>query len=150
MRVVEVSSPSATSGLRRVLSDAFAMVVFSFAVGLAVETLISGLTLSQSLHARFSAVPVNFITARPYGWFRDKVLWSAQAESGGLLRKTAAEVVAFGAFQIPIYFVILLFSGASAAQIATSCATLAALSAFMGRPYGVFLDFSRRLFSVST
>lgn len=150
MTAVESASPTTASPVRRFLSDAFAMVVFSFAVGMAVEVLISGLTVSQSLHARLSAIPVNLVTARPYGWFRDRVLSLARAERGGWLRKTAVEVAAFVAFQVPVYMSILLLAGASARQILTSCATLAALSAFMGRPYGVFLDFSRRLFGVPT
>ncbi|MBI4511843.1 MAG: L-alanine exporter AlaE [Deltaproteobacteria bacterium] len=133
--------------MRQWIVDTMAMVVFSTVVGMLVEVLVSGLSISQSLDARLMAVPLNLLTARPYGVYRDRVLavLAAPSHDAHAVRRTAADVLAFVSFQVPIYALILSVSGARLAQIATSCATVALLSTFMGRPYGVFLDACRRL-----
>lgn len=133
--------------MRRFLSDTFAMIVFSTVFGMAIEVLISGMTFGQSIQARATAIPANLITARPYGIFRDWVFRTMDADNGSELRKGIADILAFVLFQIPLYATILWSSGASWYQIASACSSVTVLSVFMGRPYGLFLDFSRWLFS---
>lgn len=132
--------------MRRFLSDTFAMITFSTVVGMAIEILIAGMTLGQSVQARMTAVIPNLITARPYGMFRDWVFRETRAETGPELRKTIADIMTFACFQVPLYAIILWSTGASSRQIVTACGSVTILSAFMGRPYGLFLEFSRWLF----
>ncbi len=132
--------------LRRFVADTIAMIVFSTSTGMLIEIFLSGMSFGQSLQARLTAIPANTITARPYGMFRDWVIRVSGATKGGQVRKAISDIIAFILFQVPLYATILLTAGANPRQIATACGTVTILSAFMGRPYGIFLDFVRLLF----
>jgi len=134
--------------MRRFFADTFAMITFSTVVGMVIEILVSDMTFGQSVQARLTAIPANLLTARPYGMFRDWVFRLMRANEGGQVRKGIADILAFVLFQVPLYVTILFTSGANARQIATACGTLTILSIFMGRPCGIFLDFSRRLLRI--
>jgi hypothetical protein len=131
------------------LADTFAMIVFTTAVGMGIEVGISGLSFFQSLRVRITAIPVNLITARPYGVFRDWIFKKLKATQGSQLQKGIADVVAFILFQAPLYAMILMAAGgAIRMQVLSSVATTAVFMLVAGRPYGLFLGFSRRLFGV--
>ena len=134
--------------MRRFLSDTFAMITFSTLVGMVIEIIVSGMTLEQSVQARLTAIPANLLTARLYGMFRDWMFRLFGAHEGGQVKKGIADILAFVLFQVPLYATILATSGANVRQIVTACGTVTIFSAFMGRPYGVFLDFSRWLFKI--
>src|SRR3989344_7159596 len=134
--------------MRRFFADTFAMITFSTVVGMVIEILVSDMTFGQSVQARLTAIPANLLTARPYGMFRDWVFRLMRANEGGQVRKGIADILAFALFQVPLYVTILFTSGANVRQIATACGTLTILSIFMGRPCGIFLDFSRRLLRI--
>lgn len=134
---------------RKFIADTFAMITFSTVVGMVIEILISGMTLGQSIQARLTAIPLNFITARPYGIFRDWIFRMTGANESGQIRKGFADIMAFVLFQVPLYATILFTSGANLKQIITACSTVSILFVFMGRPYGAFLDFSRWLFRIN-
>ena len=136
--------------MRRFFADTVAMITFSTIVGMVIEILVSGMTLGQSVQARLTAIPANLLTARLYGMFRDWVFKRMKAHGGGQIRKAVADITAFVLFQVPLYATILGTSGANLRQIVTACGTVTVLSAFMGSPYGIFLDFSRWLFRIKT
>lgn len=131
---------------RRMIADTVAMIAFSLIVGFFVEIVISGMTLAQSLQSRLTSIPANLITARPYGIYRDWVLKQFRASKEYPIRTFVGDTIAFLTFQIPLYAVILLISGASPGQIVTACGTVVVISAISGRPYGYFLDLVRRIF----
>jgi len=133
------------------MADTLALLVFSTLAALFTEIVIAGLSLNQSAHARVVAVPVIIVTARPYGVYRDWVLRLFGADGAGeRLRRVIADTAAFLSFQLPIYWMILAFAGASPRQIAVSSAGAIAAICISGRPYGVLLDLFRRLFGVPT
>ncbi len=132
--------------MRRFFADTFAMIAFSTVVGMVIEIFISGMTLGQSVQARLTAIPANLLTARLYGMFRDWMFRLFRVQEGSQFKKGIADILAFVLFQVPLYAGILATSGASIRQIAISCSTITIFSVFMGRPYGIFLDFSRWLF----
>lgn len=134
--------------MRRFLADTFALVVFSTVAGMFVELVIADMTLTQSVHARVTAIPVMLVTARPYGVFRDWVFKLSRANTGGQVRRALADIGTFVAFQLPVYATILLLVGASLRQVAAACATATIILAISGRPYGIFLEMCRRLFGV--
>lgn len=133
--------------MRRFFADTFAMITFSTVVGMAIE-IASGMTLKQSAQVRLTAIPVNFLTARLYGMFRDWMFRLFKIQKNNQFLKGIADILAFVLFQVPLYATILATSGDSVRQIAISCSTITILSVFMGRPYGIFLDFSRWLFRI--
>ena len=96
---------------RLFLADTVAMVVFSFATGMVIELLIAGLTLVQSLTSRVVAIPMNLITARPYGLYRDAIMKRIRIENKRL--RSAVDILVFTSFQIPVYIFVLLVSGAN-------------------------------------
>jgi hypothetical protein len=134
---------------RKFYSDIFAMVIFSTVVGMIVEIYISGLALLQSVQARATAAPMNIITARPYGIYRDWLFRAFKAKNASQWIKGYLDILAFVTFQVPLYASILFTTGASGKQILISCSTLLALSFIIGRPYGLFLSLFRWLFKVN-
>ena len=114
-------------------------------IALFIELTISGLSLSQSLMSRVGSIPANLLAARPYGIYRDFLFARTRANIRGPWVKGIVDILAFTTFQVPLYATILTCVGADLDQIMRACGTLTVLSTFMGRPYGVFLVFVRRL-----
>ena len=134
--------------MRRYLADTFALFVFSMLAGMFTEIVVAGLTVEQSLYARLTALPVILITGRPYGLYRDW-MWRVWRANEGVTRRLLADTAALISFQLPVYWVILAFVGATLWQIAAASVTATVILAVSGRPYGALLDVSRRLFGVT-
>ncbi len=126
------------------VADIGAMIIFSTALCMFIEIFIAKLTLMQSFTARIAAVPVNLVTGRPYGWFRDRLFATLGIDRSNPLKMILGDTVAFVVFQVPLYVVVLLLADASWRQIAVSSAFMTAVFSLAGRPYGVFMDFCRR------
>ncbi len=121
------------------------MVLFSTALCMIIEIFIAGLSFSQSVSARVAAIPVNLITGRPYGIFRDKLFQMLHIDRENFWHLVFGDTLAFVAFQVPLYVLVLLLAGASWGQIAISCVSITVIFSLTGRPYGMFLDFCRRV-----
>ncbi|CCO48374.1 conserved hypothetical protein [Vibrio nigripulchritudo SOn1] len=134
--------------IRHAAADTFAMVVFSFVVGMLIEIFVSGMTFEQSLQSRTLSIPVNIAIAWPYGVFRDWVLNQGGRIHTGELMKRISDVVAYVLFQSPVYAAILWFVGASTDQILAAVASNAVVSCGLGVLYGYFLDNCRKWFRV--
>ena len=117
--------------------------VISYATGMVIEIGIAGMSWSQSFFSRNASIPLNIISARPFGLFRN-VLVRRFAPGQSRLGKAIADLVAFTAFQIPIYALVLSLSGASGTQIIKAISSVIVLFLFMGPPYGLWLDLCRR------
>ncbi len=128
------------------ISDVVAMVTFSFVTGMAIEIGIAGLTLEQSLISRFSSIPLNILTARFFGVYRDWLL-NLSGNTERFWVKTLVDLIAFISFQIPIYIIVLLVSGAGVSEIIKAVSGVVVLFTFMGSIYGVYLDYCRRFFN---
>jgi hypothetical protein len=133
---------------RRYLADTSAPLVWSTLAGMFTEIVIAGLTVEQSLYARLTALPVILITARPYGVYRDWI-WRTWRGDEGAARRLIVDTAAIISFQLPLYWMILAFVGATLWQIAAASVTAIAILAVSGRPYGVLLEAFRRLFGVT-
>nr|WP_086938278.1 L-alanine exporter AlaE [Thaumasiovibrio occultus] len=134
--------------LRNAVADVFAMVLFGFVAGMAIEIFVSGMSFEQSLASRLLSIPVNILIAWPYGAFRDWVLRSSARLSERRMMKSAADFVAYVLFQSPVYAMILVTVGADFDQIVTAVSSNALVSGALGVVYGRFLDIVRRLFRV--
>jgi len=131
--------------LAAAIADITAMMIFSTALCMTIEIFIAGLTFFQSVQARIAAIPVNLITGRPYGWFRDRLFTFLGIDRTVPLKMIAGDTLAFVIFQAPLYVVVLLFAGATWSQIAVSSVFMSLIFSLAGRPYGIFLDFCRGL-----
>jgi hypothetical protein len=135
--------------MKRFLADTSAMVIFSTLVGAFVEIVIARLEPVQSASIRLSAVPLMLITGRPYGLYRDKLFELFGGEHATQLRSLLIDTVANMTFQIPLYLGLLAWGGATARQMLVAATSIAIIASISGRPYGVFLNYSRKLFGVS-
>ncbi|MFH0265003.1 L-alanine exporter AlaE [Vibrio rumoiensis] len=139
---------SGSARFRQAAADMFAMVVFSFIAGMAIEIFVSGMSFHQSLASRTLSIPVNIVIAIPYGLFRDWVLRNSQRISEKRGMKKIADMFAYVTFQSPVYAMILLVVGATPSQIVTAVISNAVVAGAMGVVYGVFLDACRKWFRV--
>ncbi|CNE70601.1 L-alanine exporter AlaE [Yersinia nurmii] len=141
---------STDSRLRSAVADTFALVVYCFITGMAIEILISGMTFEQSLSSRLLSIPINILIAWPYGMYRDSFIRLAQRCAGQhFWAKNLADLLAYVSFQSPVYAIILWTVGADSQQIITAVASNAVVSMVMGVAYGYFLEYCRRLFRVA-
>jgi len=134
--------------VRNAAADTFAMVIFSFIVGMLIEIFISGMSFDRSLASRIVATPVNIAIALPYGLYRDWIIRNMVKRTNSKLLKHFADTFAYVSFQSPVYAAILIFVGANPEQILTAVLSNALVSCCIGFLYGQFLDVCRRLFKV--
>ncbi|WP_346826995.1 L-alanine exporter AlaE [Serratia inhibens] len=135
---------------RSAAADTFALVVYCFIAGMAIETLVSGMSFQQSLSSRLVSIPVNILIAWPYGRYRDLFIRLAtRFQRGQWLLRNLADLLAYVSFQSPVYAAILWSVGADGQQIMTAMAGNAVVSMAMGVVYGYFLDYCRKLFRVT-
>ncbi|EPC5668741.1 L-alanine exporter AlaE [Serratia liquefaciens] len=135
---------------RSAAADTFALVVYCFIAGMAIEILISGMNFQQSLSSRLLSIPVNILIAWPYGRYRDLFIRIARrADRYPFLLRNLADLLAYVSFQSPVYAAILWSVGADGQQIITAVASNAVVSMAMGVVYGYFLEYCRRLFRVT-
>ncbi|OMQ22327.1 L-alanine exporter AlaE [Serratia oryzae] len=140
---------SPASRLRSAAADTFALVVYCFLAGMAIEILISGMSFGQSLSSRLLSIPVNILIAWPYGRYRDFFIATARRlPHGQFLLRNLADLLAYVSFQSPVYAAILWSVGADEQQIMAAVASNALVSMAMGVVYGYFLEYCRRLFRV--
>ncbi|MEH0832070.1 L-alanine exporter AlaE [Pectobacterium cacticida] len=141
---------SPTSRLRSATADTVALVVYCFITGMAIEIMLSGMSVEQSLSSRLLSIPVNIAIAWPYGLYRDRVLKLASRHAGQhFLVRSVADLFAYVSFQSPVYAIILWVIGANSAQILTAVTSNLVVSMVMGVAYGYFLEYCRRLFRVA-
>jgi L-alanine exporter len=134
--------------MRRFLADTFALIVFSTVAGASVEFLVARLSPQQVMHARLAAIPVILVIARPYGIYRDWLFRACRIRDNDQAKAAVFDMLANVTFQAPVYAVILFFAGASLTQIMVALASAAVILTISGRPYGLFLDWCRKLFQV--
>lgn len=129
----------------KLIADTFALVTFAFVVGMFVEVVLSGLTLEQSFQSRLLAIPLNVIVARPFGRYRDWLLFITRAEDRGRSILIVTDILAFLTFMVPQYAAVLWWLGADAIQVFIACTSVVVSSVVIGRPYGLYLVFCRRI-----
>ncbi|GAB2512637.1 L-alanine exporter AlaE [Microbulbifer agarilyticus] len=127
------------------LLDVFAMNSFSWAIAIPIELLLAGMSWSEHLKIRLLAVVFNSVIARPFSIYRSWVV--KRFGRGGALHNYAVDTFVFLSFQLPLYTVNMMLGGASMAEIATACITFAMIAGVLGRPYGIYLDFLRRIWA---
>jgi len=127
------------------VADITAMMIFSTVLCMTIEIFIAGLTVFHSIQARLAGIPVNLVTGRPYGWFRERLFDLLSIDRSSPLKMILGDTLAFVIFQVPLYVIVLLFAGATWKQIAISSVFMSLIFSLAGRPYGIFLDQCRSL-----
>lgn len=99
------------------------------------------------LAARLTAIPVMLATGRPYGLWRDAAF--AALRPSGTVGRTAVDVGAFVTFQVPVYAAILWLAGAEGGQMAAALGGATVGMILLSRPFGLWLDWMRRVCGVA-
>ena len=126
------------------LVDIVAMNTFSYVVSVPIELFISGMSFAEHLQVRFVALILNTLVARPFGLWRSYILRKFSiSEKSSFLRNYFADTTAFLLFQLPLYVGNLILGGADNAEIMKATITISIIAGFLGRPYGIYLDWIR-------
>ncbi|MEF3089281.1 L-alanine exporter AlaE [Raoultella scottia] len=127
------------------IADTAALILFFTTTGIINERVIAGMTWEQVLHARLLGAALMVPVARPYGIWRD---WLMRRAGPGRVSQLLWDSAALVSFQVPIYALIIAFSGASGSGLIRGTLGAALMMLCLGRPYGAFLNWVRRLFGL--
>ncbi len=127
------------------IADTAALILFFTTTGIINERVIAGMTWEQVLHARLLGAALMIPVARPYGIWRD---WLMRRAGPGRVSQLLWDSAALVSFQVPIYALIIAFSGASGSGLVRGTLGAALMMLCLGRPYGAFLNWVRRLFGL--
>lgn len=127
------------------IADTAALILFFTTTGIINERVIAGMTWEQVLHARLLGAALMIPVARPYGIWRD---WLMRRAGPGRVSQLLWDSAALVSFQVPIYALIIAFSGASRSGLVRGTLGAALMMLCLGRPYGAFLNWVRKLFGL--
>lgn len=127
------------------VADTLALILFFTTTGILNERFIAGMEWSQVLHARILGGLLMIPVGWPYGLWRDLVMRRA---GPGRMSRLIWDSVALMTFQVPIYAAIIAASGASGDALLRGTIGAAVMMLLLGRPYGLFRDWIRRLFGL--
>lgn len=127
------------------IADTAALILFFTTTGIINERVIAGMTWEQVLHARLLGAALMIPVARPYGIWRD---WLVRRAGPGRVSQLLWDSAALVSFQVPIYALIIAFSGASGSGLVRGTLGAALMMLCLGRPYGAFLNWVRKLFGL--
>lgn len=138
----ETRQPGGTRGF---LADTLALILFFTTTGVINERFIAGMTWEQVLHARLIGGVLMIPVGRPYGMWRDWMMGHARATTFSQFFWDSSALLSF---QVPIYAAIIAFSGATGGGLLRGVIGAAVMMIVLGRPYGAFLNWIRRLFGL--
>lgn len=121
------------------LADTLALMSFTIVTGIFIEVVIVQMTVQQSLMSRLLCQPINILTGRLYGRYRDSVLRAVPFHGPSWLISAVGDVLAYISFQLPLYITILLCIGMDLPSIATAATTQTLALFVLGAPYGLWL-----------
>lgn len=124
--------------MKSYLVDTAASLVFFTTIAALSELLIAGMAPGQVLIARLIMIPVMLATSRPYGLWRDWVF--ARVRPARWISVTLTDIVAFVAFQVPVYITTLVVAGATWAEIGAAVMTAIVFMILLSRPFGIYLE----------
>ncbi|WP_227503041.1 L-alanine exporter AlaE [Raoultella terrigena] len=127
------------------IADTAALILFFTTTGIINERVIADMTWEQVLHARLLGAALMIPVARPYGIWRD---WLMRRAGPGRVSQLLWDSAALVSFQVPIYALIIAFSGASGSGLVRGTLGAALMMLCLGRPYGAFLNWVRKLFGL--
>ncbi|HYC83178.1 MAG TPA: L-alanine exporter AlaE [Candidatus Paceibacterota bacterium] len=134
--------------LKRFLIDTLALNVFIIFTAFFVEVVFSGIAWSIFWKGRLIMIIPNTIVVDPYNRTR---IWIGERLEGWRsekMRQIVRDTVTFVIYRVPLVFLVLSFLGAPRKEIISACVFATLISGFTGRPYGMFLDWMRRVFKV--
>ncbi|MEQ1500049.1 MAG: L-alanine exporter AlaE [Parcubacteria group bacterium] len=135
--------------MKKFLVDTLALNLFIIITAFFVEVVFSGITWSIFWKGRIIMIIPNIITVQPYNWTRIWLgrrlgVWKSER-----FHQIVRDTVVFIIYRVPLVFIVLTILGATQEKVITACIVATLISGFTGRPYGIFLDWMRKIFKVS-
>ncbi len=132
--------------IKRFLVDTFALNVFIIFSAFFVEVVFSAIPWSIFWRGRLIMILPNIITVEPYNrtrvWIGKKLgIWKSDR-----LYQITRDSIVFILYRVPLVFLVLTFLDTPIHKVISACIVATLVSGFTGRPYGVFLDWMRRIF----
>jgi hypothetical protein len=133
---------------KRFLVDILSLNLFIICTAFIVEVVVSGIPFDIFWKGRLIMIIPNIITVEPYSrtrtWLGAGLHWIKSKHLKQLVRDTLVFVL----YRVPLVFIVLTLLGASVEKVVSACIVATVVSGFTGRPYGIFLDWMRKLFAV--
>ena len=136
---------SQTYPRRAFIADTAALILFFTTTGIINERFVAGMTWEQVFHARLLGAVLMVPVGRPYGIWRD---WLMKRARPGRLSQLLWDSLALVSFQVPIYAMIIVISGASGRGLVLGVIGATVMMFALGRLYGAFLNWVRALFAL--
>lgn len=131
--------------IKRFLVDAVALNLFIIMTAFFVEVVFSAIPWSVFWRGRLIMIIPNIITVEPYSrtrsWIGTKLgIWKSDR-----LHQIVRDSLVFVLYRVPLVFLVLSILGAPVHKVVSACIVATLVSGFTGRPYGIFLDWIRKV-----
>lgn len=127
------------------IADTVALISFFTVTGIIDERFVAGMSWEQVLDARVLGAILMIPSGRPSGLWRD---WFMRHATQRRLSQIMWDTLALVSFQVPIYAIILIVSGASLNEVVRGSIGVIVIMLAVGRPYGAYLNFVRDRFGL--
>lgn len=135
--------------IKKFIVDLFALNIFIIFVAFFVEVIFSGIALSIFWKGRLIMIIPNTLTVIPYAKTRVFLENKLDFLKNIRIRNIVRDTFVFILYRVPLVFIVLYALGAPMEQIVLACIISTLISGFTGRPYGIFLDWCRKICKIS-
>ncbi len=135
--------------IKKFIIDFVALNLFVVATAFIVEVVFSGISFSVFLKGRLIMIIPNMLTVEPYNRTRIWVGKKLGEWQSTRLHQIVRDTLVFLLYRVPLVFIVLTMLGAPVEKVVSACIAATLISGFTGRPYGMFLDWMRRVCKVS-
>lgn len=131
--------------MKRFVVDFFALNIFIIITAFFVEVVFSGIALMVFLKGRMLMIIPNMVTVEPYNRTRVWIGKKLGEWKSPRLHQIARDTLVFVLYRVPLVFIVLTLLGAPVQKVVSACIIATATAGFTGRPYGMFLDWMRKV-----
>lgn len=136
--------------LRKFIAYTLPGIFFSIG-GVFNEFFIAQMNVKQILASRILSIVIRIATSWIYGETRDMFLsfFKYHEKEGKNFKYWAVNTFCSVYFGGSLYLIILYVSGANHDQVKMALGTVLLVNAFLGYPYGILIDLSKKFFKVN-
>lgn len=134
--------------IKKFFVDTIAMNIFIILVAFFVEVIFSGIPLSIFWKGRLVMIIPNTLTVVPYAKTRMFLEKKLNFIKNIKMKFICRDTIVFILYRVPLVFIVLYILGTPTKQIISACTISTLISGFTGRPYGIFLDWFRKIFKI--
>jgi len=135
--------------IKQFLVDTVALNLFIVCSAFIVEVVFSSIPWSIFWKGRLIMILPNIITVTPYNltriWLGKKLgIWKSER-----WHQIIRDTLVFLMYRVPLVYIVLSILGTPLPKVISACVAATLISGFTGRPYGIFLDWMRKICNVT-